>query len=151
MLWCGESCLSSFWSLCGLYVRRLLWCALCGRRMTVTYAWTHPRYKSASCIIVQRERERVRVPGRFFYRRVEREPRERCAPLLWLSLHLYSNSFAMPTMDTTQPNHTPHNKAKSKVHALNSLPQIISSPRTRSSLLAARIDVAALSPEHIDL
>ena len=64
MLWCGESCLSSFWSLCGLYVRRLLWCALCGRRMTVTYAWTHPRYKSASCIIVQRER--VRVPGRFF-------------------------------------------------------------------------------------
>ena len=105
----------------------------------------------ARVVLLCRERACESAIGRFFYRRVEREPRERCAPLLWLSLHLYSNSFAMPTMDTTQPNHTPHNKAKSKVHALNSLPQIISSPRTRSSLLAARIDVAALSPEHIDL
>ena len=64
MLWCGESCLSSFWSLCGLYVRRLLWCALCGRR-TVTYAWTHPRYK-ARVVLLCRERACESAMGVFF-------------------------------------------------------------------------------------
>ena len=112
---------------------------MCGGFCGVRYAGGGRSHMPGPTPVIKRElyycaeRERVRVPGRFLYRRVEREPRERCAPLLWLSLHLYSNSFAMPTMDTTQPNHTPHNKAKSKVHALNSLPQITLRP-ARSSL-----------------
>ena len=74
---------------------------MCGGFCGVRYAGGGRSHMPGPTPVIKRElyycaeRERVRVPGRFFYRRVEREPRERCAPLLWLSLHLYSKFYTL--------------------------------------------------------